>query len=347
MLQEVLGGKPNVKVAIAQISPVFMNKEKTIEKAIKYILEAGEENVDLIVFPESFIPAFPYWQEGPNDLVENFAKVNLDFQENSVLVNSDDTKKLSEAAKEADLHIVMGCTELDDRPGSRTLYNSMLYFNRRGELYGKHRKVVPTNTERCFHGMGQGGDNLLINQTDIGRIGGLVCWENHMIMMRALLACQGEEIHVACWPGYFSGMPVEGMTVVDREDKNPKSYSTSDIEIAIRCHAFETQGFVLSACAIQPKDGVPDDFPYKESTNWSWANGGSSIVDPYGCYIVEPVFDEEKLIIADLDSNLIKLAKHSFDVMGHYSRPDLVKLVYKDTEDNYLIKMSEMQNSKG
>ncbi|MCQ4637948.1 carbon-nitrogen hydrolase family protein [Anaerovorax odorimutans] len=341
MSGKIFNGRKSVKAAIAQISPVFMDKDKTIEKAIEYIGMAGGQKADIIVFPESFIPAFPYWQEGPNDRMEDFAEVNLAFQNNAVLAGSDDTSRLEEAARKADVNIVMGCTEMDERPGSRTLYNSMLYFSRTGELIGKHRKVVPTNTERCFHGMGQGGENLKVKAMDIGRVGGLVCWENHMIMMRALLACQGEEIHVACWPGTFSGMPDETMTVVDSERKNPKSYNTSDIEPAIRCHAFESQGFVLSACAYMPESEVPDDFPYKGRTNWDWAYGGSSIVDPFGCYIVEPVYDREELIAAELDSDLIRLAKHSFDVLGHYSRPDLVRLVYKDTEDAYLVKMSE------
>ena len=257
MSGKIFNGRQCVKAAIAQIAPVFMDKDKTIEKAIDNIGMAGELKVDIVVFPESFIPAFPYWQEGPNDAMEDFAKVNLDFQNNAVLVGSEDTDRLAQAALKANVNIVMGCTELDDRIGSRTLYNSMLYFSRTGELAGRHRKVVPTNTERCFHGMGQGGENLKIKNLDIGRVGGLVCWENHMIMMRALLACQGEEIHVACWPGTFSGMPDDSMTVVDSERKNPQNYNTSDIEPAIRCHAFESQGFVLSACAYMPEEEVP------------------------------------------------------------------------------------------
>ncbi len=342
MRNTVLNERNNVRVAIAQISPVFMDKEGTIKKAIRYIEEAGEKKADLIVFPESYIPAFPYWQEGSNDPAKDFAEVNLAFQNNAVQVNSKDTDKLSAAVKKARINLVMGCTELDDRIGSRTLYNTMIYFDREGQIVGRHRKVVPTNSERCFHGMGQGGGNLLLHNMDIGRVGGLVCWENHMIMMRALLACQGEEIHIAIWPGTFSAMPKDDMTVVDREDKNPQSYNTCDIEPAIRCHAIETQGFVVSACLYQPKEEVPDDFPYKERTNWSWGCGGSSVVDPFGCYVVEPVYDKEILIFADLDPDLIKLAKHSLDLMGHYSRPDLVKLIYKDTEEDYILKMSQM-----
>lgn len=343
MSEKVLNGRKSVRAAIAQISPVFMDKVKTIEKANQYIKEAGEKGADIIVFPESYIPVFPWWQEGPNDNMKDFADVNLAFQENAVVVGSEDTLMIGQAAKEANINVVMGCTELDPREGSRTLYNSMLYFNRDGEVIGKHRKVIPTNTERTFHGNGQGGENLMVKNMDIGRVGGLVCWENHMIMMRAMQVCQGEEIHVACWPGMFAGMVRDDMTVVDAERKNPQNYNTSDIEPAIRVHAFETQGFVLSACAYMPKEEVPDNFPYKESTNWDWVYGGSSIVDPFGCYIVEPVYDKEALIIADLDADLIKLCKHQFDAMGHYSRPDLVKLVYKDTDDDYLIKMSDLK----
>lgn len=346
MGEKVFNGRKSVRAAIAQIAPVFMDKQKTMEKAAEYIKKAGEQNADIVVFPESFIPAFPYWQEGPNDNCDDFARVNLEFQENAVVVGSEDTDYLGAAAKEANINVVVGCTELDPRPGSRTLYNSMIYLNREGEVIGTHRKVIPTNSERCFHGMGQGGQNLTVKEMDIGRVGGLVCWENHMIMMRALLCCQGEEIHVACWPGYFSGMPEGDMTVVDGERVNPKNYCTSDIEPAIRCHGFESQGFVLSACAYMPKELVPDDFPYKESTNWDWAYGGSSIVDPSGCYLVEPVFDKETLIVADLEADMIKLIKHQFDVSGHYSRPDLVRLIYKDTEDDYLVKMSDLPKEK-
>ena len=343
MSEKIFNGRKSVRAAIAQISPVFMDKQKTIEKANRYIKEAGEKGVDIVVFPESYIPVFPWWQEGPNDNMKVFADVNLALQDNAVVVGSEDTALIGQAAKEANVNVVMGCTELDSKPGSRTLYNSMIYFNREGEVVGVHRKVIPTNTERCFHGNGQGGDNLMVKNLDVGRVGGLVCWENHMILMRAMLVCQAEEIHIASWMGMFSGMPSDDMTVVDAERKNPQNYITSDIEPAIRAHAFETQGFVLSACAYMPKDEVPDDFPYKESTNWDCVYGGSSIVDPFGCYLVEPVYDKEGLIIADLEADLIKLCKAQFDAVGHYSRPDLVKLIYKDTTDDQLIKMSDIK----
>lgn len=333
----IFAGKNRITVAIAQASPVFLDKQKTIEKATELIEKTGRKGADLIVFPESFIPAFPYWQQGYNDPSSEWFNVHVEFQDQSVLVGSEDTDLLSQAARQAGIHLVMGCTELDNAVGSRTLYNTMLYFDRNGHLYGKHRKVIPTNQERCFHGMGGGGENLRVYDTDIGRMGGLVCWENHMILIRALMALQGEEIHIANWPGTWSGMPTEDMTYVDRESKNPQSYNTSDIEPAIRAHAFEAQTFVISACGYQPVNEVPNDFPYKQRTNWDWANGGSSIVDPFGCYVVEPVYDKEELIIAELDGDMIKAAKNGFDLLGHYSRPDLVQLIYNDAEYRHLI----------
>src|SRR5699024_3146079 len=147
-------------VAIAQTSPVFMNKKLTIQKAIEWINDASKQGADMVVFPESFIPAFPYWEQGGSDPIEDWHEVHVMFQDQSLLVGSEDTDLLSRAAKQAGIHVVMGCTELDDAVGSRTLYNTMLYFDREGEIYGRHRKVVPTHTERCFHGMGSGKNNL-------------------------------------------------------------------------------------------------------------------------------------------------------------------------------------------
>lgn len=342
MNKGIFAGRGKVTVAIAQVSPVFLDKQRTIEKAIGYIHEAGKKGADLIVFPESYIPAYPYWQQGNNDPFSDLYNVTIKFQNEALIVGSSDTQLLEEAAKSAKINVVMGCTELDNAVGSRTLYNTMLYFNRKGKLFGRHRKVMPTEQERLYHGMGGGGDNLKVHDTDIGRLGGLVCWENHMILIRALMACQGEEIHVASWPGTWSGLPTDDMTYVDRESKNPQSYNTSDIEPAIRAHAFEAQTFVISACGYQPANEVPDSFPYKHKTNWDWANGGSSIVDPFGTYIVEPVYDKETLIVAELDGDLIKAAKNAFDLLGHYSRPDLVRLAYEDRESiNQLIPMSK------
>lgn len=337
----VFNGRDKVTVAIAQVSPVFMNKQKTIEKAIDYIHQASNAGADIVVFPESYIPAFPYWQQGNNDPSEDWFTMNVTFQNQSLVVGTQDTEQIGQAAKDANINVVMGCTELDDLTGSRTLYNTMLYFNRKGILFGRHRKVMPTGQERLYHGMGGGGENLKVYDTDIGRVGGLICWENHMILIRALMAYQGEEIHIATWPGTWSGLPTSDMTYVDAEYKNPQSYNTCDLEPAIRAHAFEAQTFVISACGFQPKNEVPDDFPYKEKTNWDWANGGSSIVDPFGVYVVEPVYGKEQLIVADLDSNLIKAAKQQFDLLGHYSRPDLVQLKYNNRELSHIVPMEE------
>lgn len=344
MKKSVFNGQEKVTAAIAQVSPVFLNKKETIKKAIEYIHEAARKKADIVVFPESFIPTFPYWQQGWSDPFEDWFNVHIKFQEESLVVGSEDTKLLSNAAKEAKIHLVMGCTELDDAVASRTLYNTMLYFDDNGTLYGRHRKVIPTSQERTFHGRGDGGDNLKVHQTNIGRIGGLICWENHMLLIRALMAHQGEEIHIATWPGTWSNMPVGDMTVGDSELKNPQNYNTSDMEPAIRAHAFEAQSFVISASGYLPEEQVPDSFPYKEKTNWSMANGGSSIVDPYGNYIVEPVYNEEKLIIGELDGSLIKGAKNMFDLLGHYSRPDLVQLVYNDQRYQSLKPTNQFSN---
>lgn len=333
MSKKVFAGKSRVKVAVVQATSVFLNKEKTLEKVSDKVAEAARDGLDLVVFSESYVPCFPYWQQGYNDNSKDWFDVHVAFQDNAVYVPGADGKLLSDISRKNKVNLIIGCTEIDDLPGSRTLYNTLLYYDRSGELIGRHRKVMPTNQERSFYGMGGGGDNLKVYSTDIGRLGGLVCWENHMVLIKASMMCQGQELHIAVWPGTWSGVPLDNMTYVDKESKNPQTYNTCDIEPAIREYAFESQAFVISACGYQPSASIPDDFPYKSKTNWDWACGGSSIVDPFGCYLVEPVYNCEKIIIAELESDFIKAAKNGFDLMGHYSRPDLVQIIVTNRKD--------------
>jgi len=172
--KKVLGGREKVKVAVVQASPVFMDKERTIEKACKLIGEAGGNGAELVVFPEAFIPGYPAiytggWESKPSE----WAPYMVALQDNSVLINSVDTEVLGEAAREAGTYTVIGCNELDDRLGSRTVYNTLIFIGRDGKVMGRHRKLMPTYTERTYWGWGDATD-LKVFDTDIGRIGGLI-----------------------------------------------------------------------------------------------------------------------------------------------------------------------------
>lgn len=176
---------------------------------------------------------------------------------------------------------------------------------------------MPTHEERLVWGMGDGSD-LQVYSTGIGRLGGLICWEHHMILARAALVMKGEELHAAVWPG--SWYTTTRLIEADREGKYCDAFP------AIREHAFEAGAFVISAAPVIQKKQIPTEFPYREKTNFDWACGGSAIVDPSGNYLAGPVFDEEKILCADCEADSIKISKAFFDALGHYARFDVARL---------------------
>ncbi len=319
--------------AAAQISPVFMKKKESIEKYAECLHEAGRQGVDLVVTPETGIPTYPYWRN-------NFGYTNpesaglwkdtvVSFYDQSVRIPSPETELLSKACASARVVAVIGLNEQDDRDGSATLYNTMLFIDRDGTLLGRHRKLMPTHQERFFWGRGDASD-LQVFDTHFGKLGGLVCFENHMTLLKAVMAVKGEEVHAACWPGWWS-YGGKGNSVRDMTGEVRPLY-LSDQDSAIREYAFETQTFVVSASMYMPEDAVPDDFPYKKSASWKWAMGGSAIANPFGAYVKEPVFHREELVIAELDPKDRIVAKNVFDCMGHYSRWDVVSLRVRDED---------------
>lgn len=323
--KKVLGGRDKVKVAAVQAAPVFMDKESTIEKACDLIREAGRNGAELIVFPETFIPGYPAiytggWESKPSE----WAPYMIALQDNSLLVNSRDTEILGEAARGANAYVVIGCNELDDRQGSRTVYNTLLFIGRDGKVMGRHRKLMPTYTERTYWGWGDASD-LKVFDTDIGRIGGLICGENLMVLVKAAMMQKGEEFHIAVWPGVWSG---HGETHLMDPETDPHGRSSAIYPI-IRSYACESQAFVISSSGILGEKDFPDKWKHiKDSnhTNYSWAVGGSAIVNPHGRLIAGPSIGEETILYADCYAHHIKLAKALFDCLGHYARWDVVRL---------------------
>ena len=328
-----MSSKRPLKVAAAQITPVFMKKRETVEKYAETMLEAGRQGVELLVTPETGIPTYPYWRNNfgytSPESAALWKETVVDFYEQAVDIPGPETDPLCRAAAEAGLVAVIGLNERDDRQGSATLYNTLLFIGRDGEILGRHRKLMPTHQERFFWGRGDASD-LRVFDTHFGRLGGLICFENHMTLLKAAMATKGEEVHAAVWPGWWSyggtGNAVRDMT----GSKRP--LHTSDQDCAIREYAFETQTFVVSASLYLPEDSVPDDFPYKKTASWKWAMGGSAIVNPFGAYAAEPVFHTESLVVAELDLNDRIVAKNVFDCMGHYSRWDVVSLQIRDKD---------------
>ncbi len=327
---KVLGGREQVRAAVVQASPVFMNKKGCLEKACDLILKAGKEGAEIVVFPETWIPTYPYWGMGWDTAAAAFADVHADLQDNSLVVGSKDTDILGKAARDAGAYVVMGCNELDDRIGSRTLFNSLVYIGKDGRVMGRHRKLIPSYIERIWWGRGDAHD-LKVFDTDIGRIGGQICWENHIVNITAWFIAQGVDIHVAVWPGLWNCGAAQGESFIYAGHDINKC----DLIPATRERAFTGQCFVLSANNILRMDEIPDDFPFKNKMTYAgpgqgefvgWACGGSHIVAPTSEYIVPPTFDVETILYADLNAKYIKVVKSVFDSLGHYTRWDLVSL---------------------
>ncbi|MBH8561536.1 carbon-nitrogen hydrolase family protein [Nostoc sp. CENA67] len=318
--QKILNGRESVKVAIVQTAPVFLDKDRTINKACENIALAAKNNAELIVFGEAFVAGYPYWGEGWESPVDSWMELRTRFFDNSMLIPSEDTERLCEAAAKANAIVVIGCNEMDSRPGVYTIYNTLLYINRDGKVLGRHRKVMPTFVERAVWGWGDGSD-LISFQTDIGRIGGLICGENLMTLLRAHLIQQGEDFHIAVFPGAFA---LHCGPKLEEADLTGEFFWGN---ASTRAHALESGSFVLSACGYITEDDISEDFPMKQTLNIDYAHGGSSVSAPLGIPLVKPT-SGDTIVYAVCPAQMIKVWKAIIDASGHYSRPDIVSLSF-------------------
>lgn len=326
--KKILGGKEKVRVAAIQAPQIVFNKDKSIDIAIAKIKEAAANGAELVAFSESYIPVFgPYYSSTYNSNSEEWALWNIGLQKNSIVIPSEDTDRLCQACRDAGVYCVMGVNELDDKQGVFTYYNTQILFGPEGTILGRHRKLKPTYNERVYWGEGNGSD-LGAYDTNIGRIGMLCCWEHHTVLVRAAQILQGEEFHIANWPGNWT---CKGSTPIDiTEDP-----SGCDGNRAARAYAFDSGAFTLSVHGLlRDQDFEPEYECMKDSKDlkYDWAIGGSFICDPFGEYLAEPVLYEDTILYADCEAKLIRAHDAVFDGLGHYSRPDVAQL-YLNTDD--------------
>jgi nitrilase len=318
----VLGGREVVKVAIVQKASRFLDKGASLDRAETYIAEAAAGGAELIVFPEVWLAGYPYWTEGWDSSLQAWVGGRVAFRDAAVLAPSEDTERLGAAARRANAYVVMGCNEIDPRPEVSTIYNTLLFFDPEGRLMGRHRKTMPTFSERLFWGQGDAGD-LRVFDTEIGRIGGLICGEHLMTLMRAAMIGLGEDIHIAVFPGAFS---LHTGPELEEWDANHASFWG---HFSVRAHAMEAGAFVLSACGIIDESDIPDGFPHKGKMNIRYARGGSSIIAPLGVPLAGPA-EGPQILHAELQAWMVKAVKAIVDTAGHYSRPDVVRLLVND-----------------
>ncbi len=309
-------------LAAAQVEPVFHDKAATLDRTCEWIERAGDADADLVVFPETYFPGYPYWRGATS--IPRWTELMVELQRNSLHVGDDAMDVLGDAIREADVNVVLGTNELSDRTGSETLYNSLFFFDRSGELVGRHRKLMPTHQERAVWGRGD-PSSLRTYDTDLGRLGGLVCYENHMTLSKAALTAMGEEIHAAVWPGFWEqhGHPGDKTRAESADARD-----TCDIYPAVREYAFETQSFVVS-CSAYVSEGAPEGFT-EDELGFNVAAGGSMLVNPAGVVKAGPAVGEETLLTAEFSRDERRATKAYFDAMGHYSRWDAVNLRVSD-----------------
>lgn len=340
--KRIFGGRDKVRVAAIQAPQIVFNKEKQIEIACQRIKEAAANGAELVAFSETYIPVFPaYYTGGYESDKEEWALWNIGLQDNSIVIPSDDTDRIAQACKEAHVFCVMGVNELDDADGSRTFYNTQIFFGNDGSILGRHRKLMPTYTERIYWGNGDGSD-LNVYKTEIGRIGGLICWEHHTLLVRVAQMLLGEEFHIANFPGTYSmwgdGERPNRTGKALMRNTNPYGFGCDNM-VSIREYAFQAGCFVICAQGLlREQDFEPE---YKsllnsDHLNIEWANGGSCVVNPFGEFIAEPVIDQDTIVYADCYANEIKCAKAYFDGLGHYSRPDVAKLLLNTNHNTNL-----------
>lgn len=319
-----IGNNQSLKVGLAQISPIWLNRKKTIDKVILWIQKAASINCDLVAFGEALIPGYPFWVELTNSPEFNSPvqkELFAHYAKNAVNIENGDLMDVCETAADNAIAVYLGIIERATDRGGHSLYCSLVYIDKTGEIKSVHRKLMPTYEERLVWSIGD-GNGLKVHPLGAFTVGGLNCWENWMPLPRTSLYAMGENVHVAVWPGSI--------------------HNTKDIT---RFIARESRSYVLSVSALMTKKLIPADVPHRElmlkNCPESLTNGGSCIAGPDGEWLVEPVVDSEELIIATLDFNRVLEERHNFDPSGHYSRPDVVSLSVNRKRQGIIDQMTE------
>jgi len=299
----------HLKVAIAQIAPIWLKKGETISKIEEQIQIAGKEKADLIVFGEGILPGYPFWLALTNG-AEWDSKVQKEihahYVKNSVQIEKGDLVGICKLAKENNIAIYLGTIERATDRGNHSIYCSLIYINKMGEIQSVHRKLQPTYDERLTWSPGD-GNGLRVHPLKKFTVGGLNCWENWMPLARTSLYGLGENLHIAAWPG--------------------SKRNTVDIT---RFIALESRSYVISVSALMKKTDFPKDTPHLEKILENspdvLTDGGSCIAAPNGEWLIEPIVNEEGIFYAELDFDRVLEERQNFDPVGHYSRPDVTQL---------------------
>ena len=299
---------PNV--ALAQIAPAWLRREETTSKIAHWIATAGKEGANLVCFGEALLPGYPFWVERTDGARFESAvqkRLYAHYAEQSVVIERGDLDPLRRECRQHGIAACVGTMERATDRGGHSLYCSLVYIDAEGEIGSVHRKLMPTYEERLVWAPGD-GHGLRTHTLGAFTVGGLNCWENWLPLVRASLYGQGEDLHVAVWPG--------------------SQRNTQDIT---RFIARESRSYVVSVSGLMRRDDIDASLPEYEllesTADDLMANGGSCVASPDGEWLVEPMTGEEKLTIVELDHARVLEERQNLDVVGHYSRPDVTRLL--------------------
>ncbi len=309
-----------LKVAAAQIAPVWLDRDQTIEKIVQVIGQAGEQGCQLVAFGETLLPGYPFWIEWTDGARFNDAfqkEMHAHYLDQAVNIEAGHLDAIGAAARDAGITVVLGIAERPSDRGGHSIYATLVTINAQGVILATHRKLMPTYEERLTWSPGD-GHGLQVHRLGAFTVGGLNCWENWMPLPRTALYGLGEDLHIALWPGAVR--------------------NTQDIT---RFLALEGRSYVLSASSLMRKNDIPAHIPHAEAIRARvpdvLADGGSCLAAPNGDWVIAPCADEERLLVATIDHQRVREERQNFDPAGHYSRPDVTRLIVNRTRQHSVI----------
>jgi nitrilase len=297
-----------VRVGIAQIAPVFLDRAATLAKVVRAIDDAADLGARLVCFPEVIVPGYPVWLDrtgGAKFDDPQQKELYALYLRESVDVVRGDLDDVCEVARRRSIDVVLGVAERASDRGGHSIYCARVFVDHEGHVLSVHRKLVPTYEERLVWAPGDGA-GLVTHRVGEFTVGALNCWENWMPMARAALHGQGEDLHVALWPGNV------------RNTANSTCY-----------FAFEARSFVVSASGLLRESDIPRHVPLRDAivgAGETILDGGSCVAGPDGNWVIEPVAHDERVLVVDLDPVRVAQERQNFDASGHYSRPDVLSL---------------------
>jgi nitrilase len=303
-----------LKVGLVQMAPVWLDRTKTLEKVAAYITDAAAQHCDLVTFGEALAPGYPFWIELTDGARFNNAaqkQMHAIYLDQGVVIERGDLDAICALCKQNKIAMYLGVMERAPDRGGHSLYCSLVYVNRQGEIGSVHRKVQPTYEERLAWAAGD-GHGLVVHDLGAFKVGGLNCFENWVPLLRSALYGQGESLHVSVWPGGL--------------------HNTKDLT---RFIAQESRSYVIAVSGLLRAEDIPASMPFASEMLAAgkpfFANGGTALAGPDGQWVIEPQVGTEGLFTAEINHQRVREERQNFDLAGHYGRPDVTQLIVDRT----------------